>query len=288
MQKRNDNSRITYLQITTKCNARCLMCDIWNQDSYDMDISIINKLLDNIEKSFPGSEIRLTGGEPCVHKNFIQIVEEIRNRNLTLSIITNGTLFNFDNFNTFNFDRIFFSLDSPFAEDQNQIRGINLSLNQKYDIDLIANIIISKLNKNILCQIADWLNRNDVRKVNIIPMKDEKYALKFEEFIFYSKEFLKECNRLGISHFVEGNRIGVDANNTIQILSNNISHKVCNIQEIVKFYTIDNKSFNCNSMSHRTIPTEQIKRIKCIDCHVYNENKCDLSNMIYNELHYVR
>lgn len=284
MQKRNENSRVTYLQITTKCNGRCLMCDIWKQKDYEMDIFNIKNVLDTIKISSPRSEIRLTGGEPCLHRNFTQIVKEIKDRGLLISVITNGTLFDLYDPISLNIDRIFFSIDSPFVEAQKQIRGFSINLNQKYEIDLIANVIISELNKDVLPLIADWLNQNGVYKVNIIPMKDEKYATSIKEFLYYSKELLKACDSLGINHFVEGNAEGIEANRSINILTTYDSEKVCRIPDIVKFITINNKAFSCNSMPHRNLRIERSKPIKCIDCKVYRENKCDLSNIIYNEL----
>lgn len=284
MQKGNNFDKVIYFQITTRCNATCTMCDIWKKPKQDLDISTVLNLLDKIKDYYPGSEIRLTGGEPCLHGDISKILTEISKRNLKTSIITNGTLFKYRNVVEFGFEKIFFSIDSPYREDQLNIRGLGFDFNCYNKKELIANIIVSKLNKLVLLKIPYWLYKNGVKKVNIIPMKDIKYSLAGDEFIRLSIEFLKICDKLGINHFVEGRKDGIKANRLVGILLDDHSQLECKIMKMVQFHTIQGETYYCNSMAHRLSPTLFNSEIRCVDCHVFNKNYCDVSNLVYNTL----
>ncbi len=84
------------LFVTTRCNARCAMCNITDilNDSGNTDISLekIASFLDDIARYKPS--IILFGGEPFVRKDIPDIVRLVNERGLTSGIFTNGTLLN--------------------------------------------------------------------------------------------------------------------------------------------------------------------------------------------------
>jgi organic radical activating enzyme len=82
------------LIITTKCNKGCSFCFAKNDDHQEMSLDTFRRILDKIEetKKVEGVEeipVKLLGGEPTAHKNFVQFLEEIEKRNLQAVIVSN-------------------------------------------------------------------------------------------------------------------------------------------------------------------------------------------------------
>ncbi len=72
---------------TYRCDSRCSMCFIWKNPThpdYEIDIPTLSKL--------PGGfdHINITGGEPTIRKDLIDICRAVRPKTKTLEISTNG------------------------------------------------------------------------------------------------------------------------------------------------------------------------------------------------------
>lgn len=85
------------LMITSKCNARCLMCNIW-QTQYDNDITLKN--IENVLSSSLFADVRwvtITGGESFLRRDLVQIIELINRKLIKVQeilIATNGFMTN--------------------------------------------------------------------------------------------------------------------------------------------------------------------------------------------------
>ncbi|WP_038180561.1 radical SAM protein [Vibrio rhizosphaerae] len=80
------------LCVTYNCNSRCNSCQIWKiKDSPNINISDLNNFLN--QKSLKNlKEISITGGEPTLHPEIIEIariISEVKNVN-EIYFTTNG------------------------------------------------------------------------------------------------------------------------------------------------------------------------------------------------------
>ncbi len=77
------------IAVTLNCNSRCLMCDIWKKRSK-------NEVKPSFYKKLPSSlkEINLSGGEPFLRKDLVEIIRTIKKAcpQARLVISTNGFL----------------------------------------------------------------------------------------------------------------------------------------------------------------------------------------------------
>lgn len=91
-RRQNDLPRVLTHIVTFTCNARCIMCDSWKMDSKgDLELHEI----ENIYRQLPRMDaVRLTGGEPFVRKDMLEIAHLVQNhlRPYFLHITTNGFL----------------------------------------------------------------------------------------------------------------------------------------------------------------------------------------------------
>ena len=74
---------LTYT-VTFSCNARCIMCDSWRKPSPN-DLSL--QEIENIFHQLPQMDaVRLTGGEPFVRRDMLEIAHLTQDR--TYAILT--------------------------------------------------------------------------------------------------------------------------------------------------------------------------------------------------------
>lgn len=82
------------LEITSKCNLFCKYCHDANYLKLDDDLSTaeIKKLIYNLNQYNKLKKVLLTGGEPLLNKDIIEIVQYITSLNIKVDMVTNGTL----------------------------------------------------------------------------------------------------------------------------------------------------------------------------------------------------
>lgn len=89
--RRTDQPRLLTYIVTFTCNARCVMCDSWQKPSDDLRLEQIEHIFRQLPRL---DAVRLSGGEPFVRKDLLEIVELVRAQlsPLFLHITSNGFL----------------------------------------------------------------------------------------------------------------------------------------------------------------------------------------------------
>jgi MoaA/NifB/PqqE/SkfB family radical SAM enzyme len=83
---------ILILNAHTRCNCRCVMCDIWKRESGDQ---MRAEDLERHRTSFKNLGVRqvvLTGGEPLLHNDLFAFCSFFRDRQIHLTLLTTGLL----------------------------------------------------------------------------------------------------------------------------------------------------------------------------------------------------
>lgn len=84
--------------IIQRCNVRCRHCYQGeysdNDPTYDQLIHVLDNFTEFVDDLWPGDEhwVRLTGGEPMLHKDWKRLAVEVIQREFTWTLMTNGTL----------------------------------------------------------------------------------------------------------------------------------------------------------------------------------------------------
>lgn len=119
-------SGASYVQLepTTRCNFTCGFCCGRHMPQEDLDWDTFQATLD----AFPELEhVELQGeGESLLHKQFLEMVEALRARDVKVSFICNGSLLHaktVDRLLDAGVDKISISIESPDAEAFREIRG---------------------------------------------------------------------------------------------------------------------------------------------------------------------
>ncbi|NOU18140.1 MAG: radical SAM protein [Bacteroidales bacterium] len=103
LQNIKPDLRLLLLFTNQKCNARCNFCHIWGEKGWalnnsgeqsleEIELSVITKFVnDAIKINKKQFWVMLTGGEPTLYKNFEPLVQFLKNNNLPIILLTNGS-----------------------------------------------------------------------------------------------------------------------------------------------------------------------------------------------------
>jgi len=78
------------IDITNRCNLKCNHCRA-KKDSSELSLEDIKKICENAKKN-QFKEITLSGGEPTLHNNFLEILDIIKYHGFGCNLTTNGLI----------------------------------------------------------------------------------------------------------------------------------------------------------------------------------------------------
>ena len=119
------------IHVTMACNLRCEMCcqqqnePLLGRYTQHMQLADYIEILDNLERSLPVKpRLHLTGGEPSIHPQFLEMVSEAARRGFPTTVTSNGALIEkaAKELVDLGVHNITLSLDGP-EEVHNRIRG---------------------------------------------------------------------------------------------------------------------------------------------------------------------
>lgn len=145
---------IMYLHLTSRCNLKCPYC--YNQEhrtvlwrtptgTWEQYIGLIDEAA-----RLGFREIMLTGGETLLYPHTIAIARHARSRRLWVNLLTNGTLINESNAHEIVkvTHSVSLSLDSPFPEEHDAVRGKNTHAKVLRAIRLLKGAGLRRLHLN--------------------------------------------------------------------------------------------------------------------------------------------
>ena len=150
----------------SRCNCRCVMCDIWKAtDSQEMTAEDLERHVRSIEQL--GVEWAVfTGGEPLMHSDLFRLCRILRERGIRVSLLTTGLLLaRHAAAVAENVDDVIVSLDGP-PEIHDQIRripgafgmledGVRDLREIRPDFPVIARSTVQKMNcRNLRATVA--------------------------------------------------------------------------------------------------------------------------------------
>jgi MoaA/NifB/PqqE/SkfB family radical SAM enzyme len=77
------------LYLSERCNSRCVTCDYWRHGVADMSLDSVRRILPDLARLH--TEVALiSGGEPLLNPEWLQIAELLRGQGLKLWLLTSG------------------------------------------------------------------------------------------------------------------------------------------------------------------------------------------------------
>jgi MoaA/NifB/PqqE/SkfB family radical SAM enzyme len=77
------------LYLSERCNSRCVSCDYWRHGVLDMNLLAVRALLPELRR-LRTEVVLLSGGEPLLNPEWLEIAQTLRAENLKLWLLTSG------------------------------------------------------------------------------------------------------------------------------------------------------------------------------------------------------
>lgn len=77
------------LHLTERCNSRCVTCDYWRHGREDMTLASVSELLPSL-RELGTRAVLISGGEPLLHREWVEIAQLLRAEGLQLWLLTSG------------------------------------------------------------------------------------------------------------------------------------------------------------------------------------------------------
>jgi len=160
-------------ELTNRCNFSCVHC-IRSEDGphYDLPVTIVNKVLTEVQAYQPVSLVAFTGGEPTLHPQFAEIVELVTSHGYRFTFVTNGWNFS-QTFTKIQFwkgsiENVSFSLDGASETTHDTLRRQAgsfrrlmqaISLCHVHGVPVQLNMVITRANRRELEAMAILASR---------------------------------------------------------------------------------------------------------------------------------
>lgn len=181
-----------YIEPTSNCNLKCKTCirNTWTHDFKDMDFNMFKKIINDLRQFQSLETIMISGfGEPLIHKNIIDMIKMIKELNLNVELITNGTLLNEEMCKELinsKLDKLWVSIDGVSEKSYENIRVgakqakvlknlINLKrLRKESNSKMMLGISFVAVEDNIeeipeLLTLARKIAAKDIKVTNVLP-----------------------------------------------------------------------------------------------------------------------
>ncbi len=175
-------------ELTFNCNYSCKYCYVNGSNSKFLRYNEITKILDELNTSGINT-LYLTGGEPFVHPDILDIIKYCTTLDFNLSIQTNGYFITdeiakvLSAYRNISISISFHSIDEAKFDNFTNTAGsykktINaISILKKYNIDLICKCCVTTENEHEIKDIIDYFKENNIKFeifTQILPnIKDE-------------------------------------------------------------------------------------------------------------------
>ncbi len=163
------------LRITMDCNQKCLFCRPTKKD-----LNFKQPTTEELKRTIYSSAregvkfITITGGEPTLRNDLIEIIKYIKSLGLSAKLITNGMMFFYEKYCKLIYesglDKVVISIHSSKPEIHDFLTQVEKSFEKTlaglknisiYDIEIETNMVINNNNKDNLKDYVDMIKKID-------------------------------------------------------------------------------------------------------------------------------
>ena len=167
-----------FIELTTACNFKCEMCDIWQTKRQFLPFKLLSKVLRQA-RELGADQVSFSGGEALLHPNFQDALKLAKTLGFNIFISTNGSLISAQNvgFLVRHVDHIGISIEGD-KKTHEQLRGPG-----SYDKALMAIRLLK--NKRILTSLSMVVSKKSFQKMrSLVDLANQEkiYQIIFQPF----------------------------------------------------------------------------------------------------------
>lgn len=187
-----------WLKLTERCNCRCHMCDIWRQNQEatgELTTQNWKDVLWGLRQWLGKRQIWLTGGEPFLRPDCIELIEYGSSLGLSLAVITNGIILSPKRMPLLvraGLKEYHNSIDSVSPEIHDRLRGIpeahkrasrNVVALKEFlekngiEMKIVIKTIIMGYNVKEILPLVDWTEKNHFDEIKFQPLESNLEGL---------------------------------------------------------------------------------------------------------------
>jgi MoaA/NifB/PqqE/SkfB family radical SAM enzyme len=170
---------VLVLNVHSRCNCRCMMCDIWKRDSAE-ELSI--DTLARHRGALHALKVQwavLSGGEALMHSNFPRLCKFLRDEGIRITLLTAGlTLSKRAQDVAYNVDDVIVSLDGT-RDIHDRVRGVKGAydllalgivklLSLRPELHITARTTVQKPNHQALCETVEAAKDLDLSGISFL------------------------------------------------------------------------------------------------------------------------
>ena len=190
---------MVYFDITDKCNSACISCGIWRRKPAtvpELSLEEIRELAVML-RGLKTTLISIAGAEPTLRADLAECISAFKSNGMAVKVNSNGLAIDRNLAGTLadsGLSIIYFSLDHPTRKGYQAIRGVDgfhrvLASVEHFralpnPIPVGINIAISKMNQDVLLELADLCIRLGVQKVQFTPVHSHLQHRNMSEQVF--------------------------------------------------------------------------------------------------------
>ncbi|MHA1785855.1 MAG: radical SAM protein [Candidatus Helarchaeota archaeon] len=153
------------VHVTTACNLKCIHCYVDKNESIHLKTSVFSEILRNYDE-MQGLKVMITGGEPLLHPNFNELIEELSNYQFRKILFTNSLLINEEKLDFLNdkIEEIQISIDGTKSHDlfRNREKSFDATIEKikmikNYDFTISISTMIHEKNLSEMNDLQDIL-----------------------------------------------------------------------------------------------------------------------------------
>jgi MoaA/NifB/PqqE/SkfB family radical SAM enzyme len=254
-------------EITTRCNLSCDFCYAFKElpdESFEKMLRIADSLVSNKVRV-----VNITGGEPFLHPELMNVVDYCHKQHLKIVISTNGMFLNKDTLSALasKVQFIGVSLDTLVDRDAKLLRGktyalkkvlASIVLTSSSRIGLKVNTIVTKYNRNALHKVAEFIESLDCQNMtwklyeltinNNVSEKGQYLMIPHNQFTNLVKELRSKHRCLRIvdseSDTMNSAYIIVTPNGSVHVPNKNGFRSLGNLLELPLVDILDQANFD--------------------------------------------
>ena len=201
-----------HLYVTERCNLRCKMCNIWQRKSKDMTLKEIGQYA-KILKELKVPNVVVTGGEPFLHPDIVEIVKLLNDDGFSIRLQTNAELVTEEKIRALanaGLKNITLSLDSLdektfdwICNSKNLVQKVKKSLDMAAENIkgfIVVNTAVSKINISELPEIVQFVHAkgaySSLMPVHLRPDENvPHFCYGYSREMLFSKEDIPEIEK---------------------------------------------------------------------------------------------
>ena len=204
--------RTVIFEITDKCNLNCRYCYRPNAGTYAPDVlslENLEKITANLRKSKDKLSIGISGGEPMLHPDFMEIVAEILKIDANANLLTNLTQLTKERaakLKEIGLKSVQVTIFSPLPDQHNFLRGQDdfaktmegISVLRLANISIEAILLVTAFNADMVIPAIEMMNSLGINgfMINRYNASYPKGHKRSEELFLDKKKFLKMAREL--------------------------------------------------------------------------------------------